>query len=144
MLSCRIQENRHELAGRWLNRLDATVPLKPNEIFPRVLGHIPDLIGEIGCFVAGDEGDAAGNSFMLAKARELGVLRYAQHASGNQLLHEELLRGVLGNVPRPSTRLSISVAPSADVVRAAAHQPGDQQILTRSPSIRSSSRTRGR
>jgi signal transduction histidine kinase len=131
MLSCRIQEDRHELAGRWLNRLDATVPLKPNEIFPGVLGHIPDLIGEIGRFVAGDEGDAAGNSFMLAKARELGVLRYAQHASVHQLLHEyELLRGVLETFALDATQ-HFPVAPSADVVRCQRRINQAISILTR-------------
>jgi len=116
MVSARIQEDRHELAGRWLNRLDATVPLQPTEIFPSVLGHIPDLIAEIGRFVAGDDGDMAGNSFMLAKARELGVLRYAQHASVHQLLHEyELLRGILETFALDATQ-QFPVAPSADVV----------------------------
>lgn len=117
MLSGRIQDDRHELAGRWLNRLDATVPLKPSEIFPSVLGHMPDLIAEIGRFVDGDDRDPAGNSFMLAKARELGVLRYAQHASVHQLLHEyELLRGVLETFILEETR-RFPAAPPADVVR---------------------------
>jgi signal transduction histidine kinase len=117
MLSARIQDDRHDLAGRWLNRLGATVPLEPTEIFPSVLGHIPDLIAEIGRFVAGRDGEPAGNSFMLAKARELGVLRYAQRASVHQLLHEyELLRGILETFALDATR-QYPIAPSADVVR---------------------------
>lgn len=89
---------RHELAVRWLNRLAVTIPVTPDQVFPtdRLLDHIPALIEQIAKCVAAPEKESAGNSFVVAKARELGYLRHEQHASVHQLLREyELLRNIL-------------------------------------------------
>ena len=70
----------------------------PDQVFPtdRLLDHIPALIKQIAKCVAAPEKESAGNGFVVAKARELGELRHAQHASVHQLLREyELLRNIL-------------------------------------------------
>ncbi len=97
-VAAQIDAARHDLAARWLDRLTALIPIQPNDVFPTnaLLDHIPSLIQEIAKFVAAPEQEIAGNTAVVAKARELGELRHEQHASVHQLLHEyELLRGIL-------------------------------------------------
>lgn len=68
------------------------------DVFPSdaLLDHVPNLIQEVSRFISADERDIAANTFVVAKARELGELRHAQHASVHQLLREyELLRSIL-------------------------------------------------
>jgi signal transduction histidine kinase len=98
VIAARIESERHGLAARWLDRLVAVIPVRPLAVFPSeaLLDHIPELIKEIARFVAAPEEEIAGNTFVVAKARELGELRHEQHASVHQLLREyELLRSIL-------------------------------------------------
>jgi signal transduction histidine kinase len=132
MLSQRIRSGSHGLATRWFSRLNATVPLQPDQIFPRQGSHdrIPDLINEIGKFVAAD-GDAAGSSFMIAEARQLGTLRHEQHASVHQLFHEyDLLRGILDAFTLEESR-EVHTAPAADVIGAMRRIDQAISLLTR-------------
>ena len=97
-IAARLDSERHGLAARWLDRLVAVIPVGPPAVFPSeaLLDHIPELIKEIARFVAAPEEEIAGNTFVVAKARELGELRHEQHASVHQLLREyELLRSIL-------------------------------------------------
>ena len=97
-VAAHIDAARHELAARWLDRLTALIPVGPNDVFPTdtLLDHIPALIQEIGKFIAAPEQEIAGNTVVVAKARELGELRHTQHASVHQLLREyDLLRSIL-------------------------------------------------
>lgn len=97
-ISGRIQSDSATLAARWLDRLKALVPVEPNEIFPTatILDHIPELIVEIGRIIGAPVDESAGNTFIVAKAREIGLLRHAQQASVHQSLREyELLRSIL-------------------------------------------------
>jgi signal transduction histidine kinase len=108
------------------------VPLQPDQIFPRQGSHdrIPDLINEIGKFVAAD-GDAAGSSFMIAEARQLGTLRHEQHASVHQLFHEyDLLRGILDAFTLEESR-EVHTAPAADVIGAMRRIDQAISLLTR-------------
>lgn len=113
-IASRLKAQRQLLAGRWLDRLQALVPVGPEEIFPTstLLDHIPSLIEEIGKFLATSDTDIAANTFVVAKAQELGVLRHEQHASVHQLLKEyELLRGILESfVVEQAEQLHLSAA----------------------------------
>lgn len=86
------------LASRWLDRLLALVPVAANDVFPTqsILDHIPSLIEQVGTFIRTPDQEIAADTFVIAKARELGELRHEQRASIHQLLREyELLRSIL-------------------------------------------------
>jgi signal transduction histidine kinase len=86
------------IATRWLERLRALLPVESNDIFPtdHLLDHIPGLIRELAEFVRVPEAESfAANTAVLAKARELGQLRYEQQASVHQLLQEYRLLGAI-------------------------------------------------
>jgi len=93
-----IESNRYVLATRWLGRLTDLIPVPVGEIFPAdaLLDHIPHLIQEVAKFIAVEDRNIASSTLVVAKARELGVLRHEQRASVHQLLREyELLRNIL-------------------------------------------------
>lgn len=97
-LSTRMRAAAHELAARWLIRLQQTLPLEPQSIFPSedILDHVTLLISEMASVLATADDDVAANSFVMTRARELGELRHRQGAYAHQLLREyELLRGIL-------------------------------------------------
>ena len=79
------------IADEWLERMAAMLSVGRNEVFPseQLLDHIPALIDEIANFLEApaDSGIAA-NTAVMAKAAELGELRYDQRASVHQLLRE--------------------------------------------------------
>jgi signal transduction histidine kinase len=88
-------------AARWLRRLRELLPVPATAVFPTasLLDHIPDLIEQIaeGLASPGDHPLVA-NTSVIAKAQELGELRYRQQASVHQLLREyRLLAEVLSD-----------------------------------------------
>lgn len=87
------------LAAKWLERLNALLPVGPNEVFPtdHLLDHIPSLIIEIAEYLREPRREEfAANTLVMSKARELGELRYRQKASVHQLLREyRILGGIL-------------------------------------------------
>ena len=99
IVSQRVAAERHALAANWLRRLNELLTVSPNEVFPsdQLLDHIPMLIGEIAAYLrAPAEEEFAANTLVIAKARELGLLRHQQEASVHQLLREyEILSDVL-------------------------------------------------
>ena len=99
IVSQRVAAERHALAGEWLRRLNALLPVQPNEVFPshQLLDHIPTLIGEIATYLrAPADEEIAANTLVIDKARELGILRHEQEASVHQLLREyEILADIL-------------------------------------------------
>jgi signal transduction histidine kinase len=99
VMSQRLASERLTLAKRWLDRLRDLLAVEPNDVFPseQLLDHIPAIVDEIARFVAApaDE-EIAANTAVIAKARELGLLRHAQRATAHQLLHEyEMLGEIL-------------------------------------------------
>jgi signal transduction histidine kinase len=98
MIAGCIESERHTLAARWLERLTAMIPASPQDVFPAdsLRDHIPHVIQQVARFIAAEDRELAANTFVVMKARELGELRHAQHASVHQLLREyELLRSIL-------------------------------------------------
>src|SRR5262249_36700684 len=99
LLARRMRAEHKALAARWFERLFDMLPVDARSIFPTdsLLDHVPALIVEISEYLRDPAADAiAGNTAILEKARELGALRFQQHASLHQVLREyQILGGVL-------------------------------------------------
>ena len=97
-LAQRLRESRDTLIERWLERISARVALRPNEVFPtdQLLNHVPLLIDGVASYVEAHDGDIAGDAVVIAKARELGELRYGQGFDAYEILKEhEILNAIL-------------------------------------------------
>jgi signal transduction histidine kinase len=99
IVSRRVAEERLTLAAQWLGRLQELVTVRLNDVFPsdQLLDHIPLLIDEIATYLRAPAAEEiAANTAVIAKARELGLLRHEQQASVHQLLREyEVLGEIL-------------------------------------------------
>jgi signal transduction histidine kinase len=86
-----MQEERVELARRWLDRLQEIVTIHRLDVFPshQLLEHIPEVIAQIARHVeAPDAVSLESNTEVVKRAAALGELRHTQHASVHQLLRE--------------------------------------------------------
>ncbi len=99
VMARRVAAERETLATQWLQRLKDVLTVAANEVFPsdQLLDHVPALVQEIAAYLAAPaDNEIAANTAVMSKARELGQLRHAQHASVHQLLHEyEILGDIL-------------------------------------------------
>ena len=99
LIADRIHDEHRTLARRWFERLLDLLPVDARGIFPSdtLLDHVPALILELSEYLREPEEAAIiANTGVLAKARELGALRYRQRASLHQVVREyHLLGGVL-------------------------------------------------
>ena len=98
------------LAMLWLERLDQLLDVERREVFPthQLLDHIPELLKEIATYLrAPADQEIAANTSVMAKAAELGLLRFDQRASVHQLLREyQILSEILeGFFAREAARL---------------------------------------
>lgn len=87
----RLATEHATLARSWLERLDALLVVETQQVFPthQLLDHIPELILEIAEYLrAPTDQNIIANTAVMAKAAELGLLRFDQHASVHQLLRE--------------------------------------------------------
>ena len=95
----RVTTERLTLADRWLRRLNELLTVELNDVFPsdQLLDHIPLLIADVAAYLrAPADEEIAANAAVIAKARELGLLRHEQQASVHQLLREyEILGEIL-------------------------------------------------
>src|SRR5688572_3034003 len=97
-MAVRIREMREELTARWLERIAARVQLEPERIFPsdQLLDHVPVLMDGIAAYLENPSDEITADVPVIAKAMELGELRYSQGFDANEILKEyELLGGVL-------------------------------------------------
>jgi signal transduction histidine kinase len=97
-LAAKLHAAQTELAKLWLDQLNEILPVARQDVFPtdQLLDHIPQLIAEIATYLKAPEDQAiAANTAVMAKAAELGLLRYEQRASVHQLLREYHLLGTL-------------------------------------------------
>ncbi|HKW47832.1 MAG TPA: ATP-binding protein [Gemmatimonadaceae bacterium] len=97
-LASRLHAAREELTRRWLDRIAARVSIGLERVFPgeELLDHIPLLIDGIADYVENPAEEVAADAPVVAKAMELGELRYVQGFDAYQLFKEyELLGGVL-------------------------------------------------
>jgi signal transduction histidine kinase len=87
----RLSSNHSVLAAAWLERLDQLLEVEARQVFPshQLLDHIPELISQIAAFLRAPEDQAiAADTVVMAKAAELGLLRFDQRASVHQVLRE--------------------------------------------------------
>jgi signal transduction histidine kinase len=99
-LAERLREARDWLTLRWLERIAARVSIDRNRLFPseELLDHVPLLIDGIADYVENPAEEIKGDLPVVAKAMELGELRYSQGFDAYQIFKEyELLGGVLFN-----------------------------------------------
>ena len=97
-LANRLRAARDGLTRRWLERIAARVSIGLDRVFPgeELLDHIPLLIDGIADYVENPADEIAADAPVVAKAMELGELRYVQGFDAYQLFKEyELLGGVL-------------------------------------------------
>jgi signal transduction histidine kinase len=100
ILAERLREARDEVTRRWLDRISARVTLDPNRIFPteELLDHIPLLVDGIADYMEDPADEISAEVSVVAKAAELGELRFSQGFSASEILKEyEILGGVLFN-----------------------------------------------
>lgn len=118
-LAARLHAARTVIARQWLDQLHEILPVDRRDVFPgdQMLDHIPQLILEIAEYLRAPESEAiAANTAVMAKAAELGLLRYAQRASVHQLLREYHVLGSL--LERFITGAVAEMGPEADAVGA--------------------------
>ena len=97
-LADKMRESSDELTRRWLDRISARVSLDPNRIFPTdaLLDHVPLLILGIADYIENPERVILSEVPVVAKAMELGELRFAQGFDEYELLKEyEIFGGIL-------------------------------------------------
>ena len=98
VLADRMRANRDDLTRRWLDRISARVTLDPNRIFPTdaLLDHVPLLILGIADYIENPENVILSEVPVVAKAMELGELRFSQGFDEYELLKEyEIFGGIL-------------------------------------------------
>jgi len=97
-LADRMRSSSDELTHRWLDRISARVRLDPNRIFPTdaLLDHVPLLILGIADYIENPERVVLSEVPVVAKAMELGELRFSQGFDEYELLKEyEIFGGIL-------------------------------------------------
>jgi signal transduction histidine kinase len=98
VLADRMRESRDDLTRRWLDRISARVSIDPNHIFPTdaLLDHVPLLILGIADYIENPQKVIMADIPVVAKAMELGELRFSQGFDEYQLLKEyEIFGGIL-------------------------------------------------
>ncbi len=98
VLAARLRESRDELTARWLERIVARVNLDPNRVFPtdELLDHVPMLLVGIANYLEDPANELGADVPVLAKAMELGELRFRQGFDAYEILKEyEIFGGIL-------------------------------------------------
>ncbi|HSJ06132.1 MAG TPA: ATP-binding protein [Longimicrobiales bacterium] len=114
-----LRSGREVIVHRWLDRIVARVALKRDFVFPSetLIDQVPLLVDGIADYLEQEaEAEITANAPVIAKARELGRLRFQQAFSARQILWEyELLGGIIlqyldeyaltsGGIPEPFVR----------------------------------------
>jgi len=97
-LADRMRSSRDDLTRRWLDRISARVRLDPNRIFPTdaLLDHVPLLILGIADYIENPDKVILSEVPVVAKAMELGELRFSQGFDEYEVLKEyEIFGGIL-------------------------------------------------
>src|SRR2546423_4879341 len=98
VLADRMRDSRDDLTHRWLHRISARVTMDPNRIFPTdaLLDHVPLLILGIADYIENPGKIILSDIPVVAKAMELGELRFEQGFDEYELLKEyEIFGGIL-------------------------------------------------
>jgi signal transduction histidine kinase len=97
-LAAAMRDSRAELTRRWLDRIVARVSIDPNRVFPtnELLNHVPLLVEGIADYMEDPAEEISADGPVIAKAMELGEMRFEQGFDAYQILWEyEVLGGVL-------------------------------------------------
>jgi nitrogen-specific signal transduction histidine kinase len=97
-LASRIRAARDDLTLRWLDRIAARLPVEPAGVFPteELLDHVPLLLVGMADYLEDPVDEITADIPVMAKAMELGELRFAQGFDATEILKEyEILGGVL-------------------------------------------------
>jgi signal transduction histidine kinase len=97
-LADRMRSSSEDLTRRWLDRIGARVRLDPNRVFPTdaLLDHMPMLILGIADYIENPDKVILSDVPIVAKAMELGGLRFSQGFDEYELLKEyEIFGGIL-------------------------------------------------
>ncbi|HEY4954817.1 MAG TPA: HAMP domain-containing sensor histidine kinase [Gemmatimonadaceae bacterium] len=98
ILAQRLRQDSTELTRRWLGRINARVEVSADRIFPspNLLNHVPLLIVGVADYLEDPERVVTGEVSVVAKAMELGELRFSQGFDAYELLKEyEIFGGIL-------------------------------------------------
>jgi signal transduction histidine kinase len=94
----KMRSHSDELTRRWLDRISARVTIEPNRIFPTdaLLDHVPLLILGIADYIENPDKVIMSEIPVVAKAMELGELRFSQGFDEYEVLKEyEIFGGIL-------------------------------------------------
>jgi len=109
-----LRADRDLVTERWLERISARVTIEPNGIFPSqdLLDHVPRLVQGVADYIEHPEDVGGLDTLVIAKARELGVLRHTQGFDAYEILKEF---EIFGNVifTHLAERLRASDEPSS-------------------------------
>lgn len=132
-LAARLEAEHRRLAFLWLERLDALLRVERTEVFPthQLLDHIPALVLEIAAHLRTPAREPiAANTAVMAKAAELGLLRFDQRASVHQLLREyQIFAEILEEFCADEIDKLGSAAHPGSAVRAVSRAAGAVRLL---------------
>lgn len=97
-LAAHIRASRDELTQRWLERIASRLDLPEDRVFPsdELLDHVPVLMDGIADYLEDPTDEITAEVPVIAKAMELGELRFGQGFDASEILKEyEILGGVL-------------------------------------------------
>ena len=98
ILAKRMREARLDLTQRWLERIVARVEVPRAKVFPTedLLNHVPVLIVGIADYIENPAKVVIGKMPVVAKAMELGELRFSQGFDAYEVLKEyEIFGGII-------------------------------------------------
>ncbi len=98
ILAQKMRDESAKLTRHWLERINARVEVSANRIFPsdQLLNHVPLLICGVADYLEDPERIVIGEISVVAKAMELGQLRFSQGFDAYELLKEyEMFGGIL-------------------------------------------------
>ena len=114
-LAHRLRDSRASVSLRWLERIAARVNVAENDVFPtqELLDNMPLLVEAIADYLENPTEEGAAAERVIAKAAELGQMRFEQGFSPYEILKEfEVLGGiVLSYLARVSDDLGLECPP---------------------------------
>ncbi len=114
-IAARLRDARTPLTARWLERIADRVSIEPNRIFPteELLDHVPLLLLGIADYLEDPANIVSADDAVVAKARELGALRYSQGFDEYEIMKEyeifgsilfAFIEGIVDDIDEPCSR----------------------------------------
>lgn len=97
-LAARIRDSSAALTERWADRIAARLDIPRDRVFPsdEVVDHVPLLLEGIAAYIEDPADEITADIPVIAKAVELGEMRFRQGFDASEILKEyEILGGVL-------------------------------------------------